>query len=208
MMNCSQIQYDLPDFLRGKLTDSEGSEVSQHVASCLQCGSEVDRLRIVMDEIEASVVIPPGNIYWGSLLPRIHDSIERGSMREIPAWMLRIALPLAAAAVLFVFLARVPSVQLEGDLGNLDIVVRQLKPDELDEIADAHVISEGLDSSDLLSEDESLASNEQEALRLLLSKEEGVFSYDGLDAESIIMTLEDPEVSEIVARLNQRTTIN
>ena len=207
-MECNQIQYDLPDFLTGKLSESDGVQVSHHIASCSQCSSEADRLRSVMAEIEESVGDAPGDAYWGSLLPRIHQSIEGGSIREMPAWLLRVALPVAAVAVLFVFLARFPSIHLEGDLSDIDIVVRQLKPEEIDDITDAQVVSEGFDASDLLSEDKSPSSNEPEALRLLLSDEEGVFSYDGVDPESIIITLEDSEVSEIIARLNQKTTID
>ena len=82
-MNCNEIQYQLPDYLAGKLSGEEQTFVSEHIASCRSCRMEAEHLAALIVEIKRAAPWAPPRAYFDSLLPRIHQRIDEKTDRGL-----------------------------------------------------------------------------------------------------------------------------
>jgi len=207
-MKCTDIQYDLPDFLQGKLSETQQVAIREHLVSCEQCRSEAEQLKEIFSELHHEKAWTPSETYWATLLPRIHQRIEKKSFRTIPEWIPRFAMPLSAAIVLVIVLVTLNPLNIGNRSDELQAILQQLQPDEIQEIIEMQTSSGILESPSIAEEDVMGLSNGNGSLVELLRDELQVYSIQGVDIESIVRELEEEEISDLVSKLEQRSLIN
>ena len=109
-MRTNHVSILLPDYLRGVLSSDESKEVEQHLQHCAACQSDLAEMKQVLAAIGAPPTLDvPGN-YFSSLLPRIHQRLEK---KKQSVWVSsplvgKLVLPLGAALVVAVLLWHLP----------------------------------------------------------------------------------------------------
>ena len=73
-MECTQkdIKELLPGYAEGSLESTEQHRVQDHIASCSDCGAELELLRMM----SAEEVPDPGDAFWQAMPSRIHHAVE------------------------------------------------------------------------------------------------------------------------------------
>ncbi|MBS1790673.1 MAG: zf-HC2 domain-containing protein [Acidobacteria bacterium] len=114
-MNCERCQIELEDFLYGELTERLAAEVRQHLADCLDCAAERDRLEsenALFAEFYEQTAIDPLSESWEAIRAQIAVEPVRVSFglkspwwQRMVAWLL--APTLARQAALAVLLIAV-----------------------------------------------------------------------------------------------------
>jgi hypothetical protein len=102
---CAQISGELVAFLDGELPDAERRPIASHVATCLGCRRELDRLTATQRLVNGLSAIEPGPGFAAQFWQRMEAEPTQARpgrrTRRSPAWVLP---ALAAAAVLTVAL--------------------------------------------------------------------------------------------------------
>ena len=207
-MKCKGIRFQLPDYVSERLSETEKEAVAGHLASCASCREEVKRLQIVITEIENIATPKPENLYWVNLLPRIHERIETRSSRSIPEWLVRCASPVAGVAVLCVFLMKITTMFPADESQKLRGILGELQQEEVQDLADVPSASGFLETSIPRNEQSVTTPSDREAIGTLLAAEEKIFSYDGMDVQSIVQTMDDRDIATLVTMIDRQTKEN
>ncbi len=81
--------------------------MENHLAICSSCRQEAEELRALLAEIEHEKAWKPSDNYLATILPRVHERLEKKHSATLPEWITRLAVPLASAAVIVVFLTTI-----------------------------------------------------------------------------------------------------
>lgn len=88
-MNCERCQLELEDFLYGELTERLAVEVRQHLAGCMECAAERDRLEgenALFAEFYEQTVIDPLPESWDAIRARIAEPVRQNHEHKAPWW--------------------------------------------------------------------------------------------------------------------------
>ncbi len=198
-MKCQQVHLQLPDYATRKLSEQEQSFVSDHLASCSECRSELTSIREAVTAISQLHVEPPPEPYFNNLLPRIHERIEQQSVRRIPEWAFRYLLPFGAAFVMVLVLWRaVPTGEMNP--ADMESIFRQLQPDEIRQIVDDQTVAK---ISGTISDENGLTAGEsdKDIVKELVQNNEDETLYAGIDIQSATENLTNTEADELLAYL-------
>lgn len=189
-------QLMLPDFVSGKLGESERRELEAHLSSCDECTrhkSEFSAIAAALREIRPD---DPPSHYFSNVLPRIRERIAGTSSRGDNPLVERILVPLAALALLVAVLLQVPF-KPEGDLRS---VLGGLQSNEL---AEVEVEQAEYQSLYLIPSTESLASALSD--QTINQKLAAAILTDNDDAALVSLSeLTDRDVAIILERLGER----
>ena len=78
-MNCRHVRPELADFVNGKLDETVRKSVAAHLETCERCRAEAEEFRELFGLLKTPAVARPSDAYWASVLPRIHERIDRQS---------------------------------------------------------------------------------------------------------------------------------
>ncbi len=87
-MNCERCQNELEDFLYGELTGRLAAEVRQHLAGCMGCEAERDRLEsenALFAEFYEQTAIDPAAETWEAIRSRIAPELVQQVRKEKPS---------------------------------------------------------------------------------------------------------------------------
>ena len=79
---CEHIGGDLVAFLDGELRDEERQPIAAHLASCLVCRRELDRLTTVRGWIGALPAVEPGPTFAADFWRRVASPVDRRRVRN------------------------------------------------------------------------------------------------------------------------------
>ena len=148
-MHTKHVNIVLPDYVRGILDAEDTKHVEEHLKHCQACQANLADVKQVFGAVENTA---PGHVekaYFNSLLPRIHERLEKG--RRF-AWsgspvLNKLALPLGAAVVVAVLLWHVPFLQNSG--ATTDPLLAVVDSASADDIAE--IVLDDIPSHDLSS---------------------------------------------------------
>jgi len=203
-VRCRAIQPELPDFVRGRMEPDAMLRISEHLTGCRQCSEDARGMKELLGMIETKSWVPPEH-YWQSILPRVHRNIEERSRSVLPLWTTRFALPLAAALLLAVVSLRISPRPGEDVPETFSTILRQLTPEELQEVSDQQAVAEIL-HPDLAANEQSLSSvDDLEDVKAILREDGGGTTY--VDAE-VATGMEDEGTEDAEPALQQRDSLN
>jgi anti-sigma factor RsiW len=210
--NCNSILLDLPDFIQGKMGDSDRRSVQDHIERCPSCRKEAQNLREVFASIssERTPWAPP-EAYWNTIIPRIHERLEkRNQSRLIPKWIYRVVLPLAAVLIAVVVIYRSGYFGPVNPEEELRIAVKQMTNEEqADFVRDyTTALSESLDEYPV--SDTLLVQYRSEITEAVKS---GSFEYSltpfeyQLAPETLLESLSSEEVEKVLEKMQTHQNI-
>ncbi|MBI1804639.1 MAG: zf-HC2 domain-containing protein [Ignavibacteriae bacterium] len=202
-MTCKDARYELPDFVRRKPADESAVTVAAHLEQCTSCRSELEQFRSLLMDLET--VKPPSlshSVDWASVLPRVHERIEKQRSFILPEWVQRFALPLAAAIAVALFVIKVIPLSTSDSFADLQATLQQLAPEELQDVAQQQSIAEIVEPA---SQDEQAITSDADTavLKNILTDENNRSSVADLDHETLLQSLDEQEASDLVSMLEQ-----
>jgi len=207
-MTCRDVTFGLPDFVGGKLLESEKAQIISHLESCHECRLEVEQLQMVFSLLREQQPVHPPEQYWVSLVPRIHERIGKKPGSAYPEWLPRFILPAAAAIVLAAVLIDFSPKANFNDLQDLSAFLIQMPSDELQLVNEQQRYTGILEPANLLSELPATPADDKEALAELLQGDDGLGAVQNMDPESTVRALSSQDVDEFVTILQQKLSSN
>jgi len=204
-MNCKKFRYAIPDLIRGRLSDTEQTMVRGHLATCTLCQNEMEEFRSLFSEIEKEVSWKPSDNYLATILPRVHELLDRKHLLSLPSWISRFAVPLASAAIIVIFLTKVVPVNFNNPSLITKSSLESLSADDLsDYIEQQFVVGVGEFSGSEnrakeLSEDKSILKN-------IFVDEHPGYAYLASDQESIYDVVSDRDIEELIPMLEKNSS--
>ncbi len=102
-MICNKVKYQLPDYIKSRLSEEEHQQIAEHLKQCVICKSELGSIEVTFKKFDSEYIAEPSSTYWNNLLPRIHNRIEESTKPKYTEWIVRTSIP-AMATVAAIFL--------------------------------------------------------------------------------------------------------
>jgi hypothetical protein len=207
-MKCKELRYQLPDFISNKLSDQEKTEIEKHLATCISCRQELETLSGLFSDLKTVKIEPPSQLYWTSLLPRIHDKIEKPTSSILPEWATRFALPVAAAILLIISTITFTPWKSERELTDFQTMLQQLEPEELQSVAEKQNYSGILESPiSLIAQNTSLTVDDDVLKQILITDTLNTLPSD-IDFQEIVEAFSNQQIEQLVLRIEHSSSVN
>lgn len=201
-MNCDKIKYQLPDFVRGKLSNQDQVTVIEHIKNCESCRWEVDSLRTVFRAVRQDNAWSPADNYWLSLLPRIHKRMEERSKLTLSNRLVKYAVPvMAAVAIVIATLEYLPTYFQRTQI-DAQLELAQLPQTELQDFMDQQSIVGVTGTQSSING--SMASEDDIAVLKDIAEEENYSLVNDLDYDSLLEVIGEQEERSIVSILEKK----
>ena len=208
-MNCKKFRYSIPDFVHGKISDAEKSVMDNHLAICSSCRQEVEEFRALFAELGNHVAWKPSDNYLATILPRVHERLDKKHSATLPVWMTRFAVPLASAAVIVVFLTTISPLNITDSSSNSFSSLARVSTDDLNEYVEQQSVVGVSEFS--FTDNKVMDSNEDKIiLKNILGEEHNGFAYLTSNQESIDDVVTDRDADELIPMLERQysSTVN
>jgi hypothetical protein len=195
-MNHNVIRQHLPDFVNRKLFEDVEKKILEHIQTCKDCTEEVEQLKIFFTSAKRENAWVPPEQYFVSVLPKIHQRIEKKRFFDVPQGILRLVLPMAALVVMVVFFLQlfpVPSTQRNTEL---QLLLQQMSVEELQQVDETV-------SSMTMNESQEMLQSEPALLVMYLTN--GTLSVASVEYEvqDDLEYLSEEEVNHLLALLEE-----
>ena len=205
-MKHAEMTYLLPDFVNNMLSGDELTMVNEHLATCSDCRREVEELKSLMSGLQHEITAAPSPQYWSSVLPRIHERIERKQEQRLPEWLVQFALPISAVVVLIVGIVHLKLPANDNDFAEVQAIAKQLTADELRQAAET-VTTPGFQESSSEEKDESAsASDDKDMLKEFLQNDSDLTAHTDINFEATAEKLNAHDTDDLIAALEQNVT--
>jgi len=209
------VEYLLPEYLDGTLDDSLRPGVEEHLKYCSSCVAELTELHQTMEMLEHRGAEGPPVGYFTTVLPRVRERLEGKAARNLfsSPLLLRLALPIGAAALALFIVLSLPFPGTEAETGHnpLQAVMHGSTTDELVDVVLDMVPLQPLSTPTVEGETSSLLG--VRVLRgdhLLAHADEASyadeFTFDGSMPEGL-EELNEADVQALVQRLGEGTIL-
>lgn len=129
-MICKEVKYQLPDFIKSRLSDEENHQIAEHLKLCLICKGELASIEATFKKFDSENISEPSSSYWINLLPRIHSRIEESVKPKYTEWIVRTSIPAIAVVVAFFLVIKV--FQFDGASNeNINSFISSLNENEI-----------------------------------------------------------------------------
>lgn len=200
MKPCATIVPLLEEYAEGSL-DADGTRaVEAHLRACARCQEGASALVELRGRPAVAARNAPDH-YWATVLPRVRERLDHRSAFELPAFILRGALP--AIAGLFLLVVAVQLIPIGGgnEPGDAALILRSLAEADLASVAEHHdseaIITLPADAPEAEGPD----LDEAAVLEVILEGEAGVNLYAFLDTEIALSDLPEEDQSELISML-------
>lgn len=207
-MNCKEVKYCFPDLLDRSIASELKDEVNAHLAVCETCRREADELQQVFLMCKDVTPSAPSSYYWGTILPRIHERIEAQPTKALPEWISRLVLPLTAVTVFVLFIITNYPVHISSDAQELQAILYQFQPEELQQLDQNESLNGVLESSNTSMEKSDIAETDKEILKQLLKEEDHSGLYSDVDYDVSSVTIDERDTDQLVSILEQQSLTN
>ncbi|MDI6802497.1 MAG: hypothetical protein QME58_01460 [Bacteroidota bacterium] len=136
-MTCKEVKYQLPDFLKSRLSNKENQQIAEHLKLCLICEGELVSIETTFKKFDSENIPEPASTYWINLLPRIHSRIADTVKPKYAEWIVRTSIPVIALFFAVFFLSKVflfdgSNIQQEvASNGNIQSFISSLNENEI-----------------------------------------------------------------------------
>lgn len=205
-MKCKQAESYFSDLLDHTLPSELMGAVSDHLSACGHCRYQLSELQQLTVHIKNLKLSEPSIVYWGTIIPRVHDRLETKKREILPPWIPRLALPLAAMMILVIFSINNYPTQVGNENEDLQSLVHQLQPEELRQLEQSESVSPGGEPSLSLSEIKDISETDKDVLKQLLQNEDHADLYVDLDFDENVLPIDDQDTDQLLSILEQQST--
>jgi hypothetical protein len=209
------LEYLLPEYLNSTLEESLRPGVEEHLKHCSSCSAELTGLRQTMNILDSHTTEGPPSGYFTTVLPRVRERLEGEESRSLfsSPLLIRLALPIGAAALALFIVLSLPFPGTEAETGHnpLQAVMHGSTSDELVDVVLDMVPLQPLSSPTVEGETSSLLG--VRVLRgdhLLSHADEAPFAEGFTQDEMMPEELEElseADLEALVQRLGERTLL-
>jgi hypothetical protein len=207
---CGTIMSELPDFIEGKLDEDENRLVQKHIIECPACLREEQNVREIFGSLSSqSSFIPPAESYWNTIVPRIHEEIDRrrSGFHLIPTWIYRIVLPLAAVSLVIVVLFRTGIFPPSGTSEELWISVQQMSPEEQTAVINDFAAALPENTEEYTVDDSAMIPLRSDASEAVRSESNEYMDEYQFAPETLLESLSAEEVEQVITKLQTQQRI-
>ena len=214
-MRTEHVEYLLPEYLNGTLEDSLRPGVEEHLKHCSSCSAELTGLRQTMEMLDSHTTEGPPSSYFATVLPRVRERLEAEESRNLfsSPLLIRLALPIAAAALALFIVLSLPFPGTEPEVGHnpLQAIMHGSTNDELVDVVLDMVPLQPLSSPTVEGETSSLLGVRVLRSDHLLAHADQAsyaddFTFDGSMPEGL-EELNEADVQALVQRLGEGTIL-
>ncbi len=200
-MKCGDIQRVLPEYTEGALEEMAMDQVREHLRSCPACAGVARELDSIVLGARHLTQRKPAEAYWNSLLPRIHERIERRSRRMLVGKTMRYLSPVAVTLAVFLLILsmRVPN---DTAYSGLSSALRNARSDELQLMADQENVLRGVEVTTMNDEQELHATADVEPIQDILTGDQPAFSSTDDVSSSVLEGMNDQQLHALLASVD------
>ncbi len=195
-MKCKDVRNFIIRSRRSEPSGIRDTAIAEHMQICPQCRAIVEENKRLDKLVNDSPAWAPTDIYWNSLLPRIHLRIDKKKEPVILPWLYRSLAP-AAAALLIVVLS-LSLLRLNDS--NRDLLTIGVSSSEIVNYLEQETIVNPYAANNTGDAD-TIGNDDATVLRDLLMDENSVASYYEDKAGSILETVNNDEAEKLFALL-------
>jgi len=203
-MTCTDIKYTLADYLRGKVSQEEYSYITAHLVVCGSCRLDAESLSSFLELVKDEKPWTPSDAYWIDILPKLHQRLEDRNIKYLPDWIVRFALPMAAAIVLIVFSVKYIAIAPSDTTETIQSALAQLSQDELQYYIEQQSIVDVI--GDQLSNNGSIVSGDDKVILKNIIQVGNYSTESEFDYESLLDSISEQEASNIISILEKKLT--
>jgi anti-sigma-K factor RskA len=199
----------LPDYVRGILDNDDLAGVEEHLRNCPACQAELTQVREVLASIESAGVDSVPKAYFSSILPRVHQRLDRRKHFEWSKnpFLNKVILPLGAVIVVAVVLWRIPFASVGMINENpMMAVLDSATSEDFAEIVQDNIPSQELSSFNAMVISHALTNDRffrrelvQEALASETTSPFDVFS--DVSPQQVLSDFDESQTNEVLQRL-------
>jgi len=201
-MNCAEVKNILSGLPGEFRAEDIPPAAMEHMKSCVRCRDYALKERSLRERISvAGRVVPPGESYWGTILPRVRERTARRLLAEtLTEWFgsARFLMQGAGLATIVIFLLTV-NVTTPPAPGSA-LTMASLTETELLDLSSSVRYTGLLDHSSENGEEN--VSTLSDFLAELLAVDEGADLYASVDPGLVLDDVDDASLGEIVDMLN------
>jgi hypothetical protein len=206
----THVDFLLPDFLTGSLSQAETAHVQAHLEHCARCRREREQLEPAMASFNTHDNLAPHPSYFATILPRVRGRIDGDDSRI--RWhrplIERVLLPIAVSALLLFIILSVPTERMNpsSSRGTLKPIVQECTQDELTQLeSDTQFNYSGQHSVQETILEDRLSSAQAVPVSILKDAiTDGEIDYA---VSGMVETLPDEELEVVVQQLTERTVV-
>ncbi|MCX6144227.1 MAG: hypothetical protein NTZ35_13510 [Ignavibacteriales bacterium] len=214
-MRTEHVEYCLPEYLNGTLEDPLRPGVEKHLKYCSSCSAELTGLRQTMEMLDSHGTAGPPSAYFTTVLPRVRERLEGEESRNLFSGplLIRLALPIGAAALVLFILLSLPFPGTEAETGHnpLQAVMHGSTTDELVDVVLDMVPLQPLSSPTVEGETSSLLGVRVLRGDHLLAHADEVPFTEGFTQDEMmpeeLEQLTEADLEALVQRLGERTLL-
>jgi predicted anti-sigma-YlaC factor YlaD len=193
-VKCTECQLLIPEYLDAKLPETDRASLAEHLALCPDCRNEVEEFRSMLQLLPSRALEQPEPVYWGSILPRINARVDRQRRSWLPAWRLRIAMPVLSAALLVILV--IFSLPREASMSSTGSGLGNVAESDLLAFMEQQLVLGATETSG--PSGKVTAAEDLPVLKALLKGESNIASYLDTEQGSLDETLPERDVDQLI----------
>jgi|GEM_PF-1666772 len=202
--HCNEIQSLLPDWIKNKESDEHNQEILLHLSHCDGCKQETMELEQTLTQMKQQYTSPPQQ-YFITLLPRVHQRIEKKRKQNVYWRTAQAITSLAAIAIVFIFGSLFKTSEKSFD-EKLQSITRDINETDLQDFASLDLTEEYLSPAQ---QEETIFSDDDIEVLQTLVDEHPPLLFTGASAlendEKILLeTLSDEDAQFLVSTLEKK----
>jgi hypothetical protein len=195
-MKCKDVREFIIKSRRSEPPGIRDRAITEHVQICPQCRAIVEENERLDQLVNDSPVWSPTDVYWNSLLPRIHLRLDKKEESMIPTWLYRSLAPAAAALLIAVLSLSL----LRPNSSDRDLLPTGVSSREIANYLEQETIVNPYAANNTGDAD-TMGSDDATVFRDLLINENSVASYYEDKAGAILETVNEDEAEKLLALL-------
>jgi anti-sigma factor RsiW len=207
------VHLELIDYLENVLEEPERRRIADHLDICEECRADMETIASVLSGLRSAPVDAPPKAYFTNFLPRLRERLVKKQTRQ-SAWYLRagfFAAPAISLMILIFLFSKAPELDRSSVAeANLRPIISNLSSDDIAEVMGTQVHGETLSETENTSVYNTVIKKQYSVKNVVKSAIDDKSVSPALnetDYQSVIESLNDRQVDNILARLKERTLL-
>lgn len=204
---CKRIQSMLLEYHENGLGLDDRSFVEGHIRSCQSCADVSAQTHALLSNLRLAYSAGPPDGYWETIVPRVRERLHRRSGWLLPAWIPRVAAPLAAAMILAIAVLHFAA-EPEGQVTSVQSALAGLQPEAVESITELHIGTDLLGITATSVDEGRDGIDDQQILNALVREDSSLAVLDTFDELGVLESFDETDIDELLLTLKQQPSLN